>query len=1105
MLKFLAILGVSLPVALAQSGTVTSGGQPIPGVAIRATQGERAITTVSDANGAFEFQNMTPGTWTVEADMFGFNHFKKDFEIGTSPVKIDISLQLGTVQITQAAPARGPGGRGEGRGGRGGQGNQANEAIAAPDLLAEAPPEVNPQIDSSTANDSFQIQGTISNGLETNNRDFNGFQPGFPGGGDFGGPNGPGGPGGPNGQGGNFAQGGPGGPGGPGGGGRGGGGGRQGGGNFQGGGFGPGGGGGGGRGGGGRGGRGQQARGLIGNRSRQGANQIRVNVFDTISDSAFDAKNYSVNGQQSIKPSTMSNRYGINIGGPFIIPHVVDWSKWLNFTVNYNGTIQQNATNQYSTVPTSAEQQGNFSGINSIIYDPLSGNTTPFPGNQIPSTRLDPIALGLEKYIPLPNEPGTPGALGVIDNYQFILATPQNNQQVSVRLQITVSPKDRLAIQSQTQSRDQKSAQALGFIDHTTGFGQNQSVQYTHNFTARLFNTFQVGLNRNATTGTPYFQTLGQNIEQELGINGFWNDPLNYGIPSVNFQNYQTLSDGYPSKSIVQTLQAQNSLSWRKGKHNLQFGGQFQRYDTNLLVDNSGRGSFSFTSAATALDNSASNGSGNDFASFLLGLPQNASTTWGATRYLRQNAYSMWVNDDFRFLSTLSLQLGVRYEYTSPISEKYGEIANLDFAQGFSGITQVVTGAPATTCPSEASGVPCNAIGGPLLNPQRGAVEPRIGLAWQAMKRGSLLIRAGYGTYYNGGIYNAVVRQMALAPQFVYSSGQLETESTNVLTLADGLAAIPTGKTISNSFAYNPDYKIPYSQSWNFGIQRNLPGNLVMQINYTGIKGTHLVQGLDPNQALPGDPLTASARLPIAYASTFTYDQTGGNLISNSGTASLIRRMRRNLAFQFSYTRAKSIDDAPALALNPFDLAAERALSTNDRRDVVQFQFTAESPVDQRNGFLANKGILTKVLKNWTLQAPITWETGLPLTATVAGDIAGIGANTNGQRAEATGLPIFAGSGFFNPAAFAIPATGTFGNAGRDTIPGPDTFTLNANMSRTFTLKERKSLEIQINSTNPLNHPVPTGFGTQVNGFNYGVVSNFLGMRVISGTIRFRM
>ena len=214
--------------------------------------------------------------------------------------------------------------------------------------------------------------------------------------------------------------------------------------------------------------------------------------------------------------------------------------------------------------------------------------------------------------------------------------------------------------------------------------------------------------------------------------------------------------------------------------------------------------------------------------------------------------------------------------------------------------------------------------------------------------------------------------------------------------------------------------------------------------------------------------------------------------------------MRNNLGFQLSYTRAKSIDDASTQVLNPMCIECERALSTNDIRDRVTFTFTAESPVDQRKGFMANKGFLTKALKNWTLQAPITWQTGLPRTATVNGDVSGVGL-VSGERAEATGLPISSGSGFFNTAAFAVPASGTFGNVGRDTIPGPDSFTMNANMSRTFTLKERKTLEIQINSTNILNHPVPSAFGTVVGSQTFGVLQSMGGMRVISGTIRFRM
>jgi hypothetical protein len=379
------------------------------------------------------------------------------------------------------------------------------------------------------------------------------------------------------------------------------------------------------------------------------------------------------------------------------------------------------------------------------------------------------------------------------------------------------------------------------------------------------------------------------------------------------------------------------------------------------------------------------------------------------------------------------------------------------------------------------------------------------------MKRGSLLVRAGYGTYYNEGIYNQVIggtggasTGLAYQQPFLFNSGTIESSPTNVLTLGQGLTQELPGKTITNAAAYDPNYKIPYSQTWNVGIQRNLPMNLVLQVNYIGIKGTHLVVGLDPNEALPGPENTAASRLPIQNADIFTYYETAGNLISHSGQVSLQRRMRNNLGYQLSYTRAKSIDDASTQVLNPLCIECERALSTNDRRDQVTFTFTAESPVDQRKGFLANKGALTQTLKNWTLQAPISWGTGLPLTATVHGDLSGLGL-LNGERADATGLPIGTGSGFFNTNAFVLPTAGTFGDAGRDTIPGPHTFTMNANMSRTFTLKERKTLEIQINSTNILNHPVPSAFGTTVGSSTFGVLSNVGGMRTISGTIRFRM
>ena len=1112
MYKILVVLGVSLPLAFAQSGTVTSGGQPIPGVIVQATMGERALTTATDERGAFQFTGMAPGTWSVEANMFGFDPLKRDVTIGTDPVKIDLTLQLQA--RVQVAP----------RGG--GRGNQNQDSGLVADLPPEAPPQLPGGGD--TSNEAFTIAGTVSSGLATTNGDF-GPPGGFGGPGAFGaGPGGPGGPGGANGLGQPGGPGGPGGAGGAGGGGRNAGGGGGGAAGF--GGAGGGGGGGRGGGGGGRGGRGgQQARGLIGNRSRQGANQIRINVFDTITNSAFNAKSYSITGADQNKPEITSNRYGINIGGPVTIGHWLDLSKHLNFTVNYNGTIQDSGSSQFATVPTLAERMGNFQGVTTgsganvtpvTIYDPLSGGTTPFPNNTIPQSRLNPVALALLPFIPLPNQT-TPNNQ---QNYNFALAEPNNSQQVTAQVQYTIRPADRMSIQIRTQSTDSKAAEgsfvttAGGIpVDARSGFGQNQSVAWTHNFSTRLFNTLTTTLNRNAASSTPYFQTLEQTLGSSapsFGIAGQWPNPSNYGPAQLNFTNFGSLlNDGNPTRSAVQTMTLQDQLSVRRGKHNMSFGGNFVRYDTNLLTDSNGRGTFQFNGSQTAEAGAVSTGTGYDFADFLLGLPESASVVYGADRYYRGISYSAFANDDFRFLPNLSLQLGVRYEYTSPLSEKYGREANLETSPDYTG---AIGSGSAIVAAANCTGAlePCTVVPGTpsaMVKPDRLAIEPRLGLAWQAMKRGSLLIRAGFGTYYNEGIYNQVIggtsgatSGLAYQQPFLYNSGTIETSTTNVLGLATGLTQEAGGKTITNTAAYDPTYKIPYSQTWNLGIQRNLPNQLVLQINYIGIKGTHLVVGLDPNQALPGPANTAAARLPITDANTFTYYETAGNLISNSGQVSLQRRMRNNLGFQLSYTRAKSIDDASTNVLNPMCIECERALSTNDRRDVVSFTLTAESPVDQRKGFLANKGALTQTLKNWTLQLPVSWSTGLPLTATVNGDVSGIG-RTNGERAEATGLPITSGSGFFNTSAFTLPTAGTFGNVGRDTIPGPDSFTMNANMSRTFTLKERKTLEIQINSVNILNHPVPSAFGTTVGSNTFGVLTGVGGMRTISGTIRFRM
>jgi len=269
---------------------------------------------------------------------------------------------------------------------------------------------------------------------------------------------------------------------------------------------------------------------------------------------------------------------------------------------------------------------------------------------------------------------------------------------------------------------------------------------------------------------------------------------------------------------------------------------------------------------------------------------------------------------------------------------------------------------------------------------------------------------------------------------------------------------------------------------------------------------------VQPNTAPPGSPLTSESRLSIGNATGFTYDEPVGNSIYHALQGRLARRFRRGFSGTVLYTYSKAIDDSSTLggsantvAQQFDDISAERGLSSFDRRQVLTATGLWQSQVGGASSFLANRGWITTALKDWIVTGTLTAETGLPLTAQVLGnlsDTAGTG-NVGSGRAEATGLPVENGSGFFNLAAFTIPAAGTYGNAGRNTIPGPGLISLNFSLQRTMQITERLRLNIRADTTNITNHVNITAFGTVVNSQTYGVPTSTSGMRNITLTARF--
>ena len=1010
--------------------------------------------------------------------MFGFAPARREVDIGNLPPLLDFSLELKPrAETARSGPTRPQGGfqnltltqNTE---------NQISESLAAA-------PVANLPTDSANANEAFLVNGSLSRGLQAAQQEdiFSqqrrsefeqrrggigadgaarapGFQSSGPsGGGGFGGPGGFGG------RGGGF-------------GGRGGapGGDRRG---------------------------DRSARGdansTFGNRSGRGRGSFRGTAFFTLQNSALDARPFSLTGQTVQKPSYAQSRFGLVGGGQLRIPKLIRSEKTFIF-FNYFGTRGRNPFNQVATLPTLAERSGDFSQSfgrgPAQVFDPLT--RLPFAGNRIPAGRLNPAALGLLRFIPLPNQPGG------IQNYQYVTSVPNDTNNFGLRLNHTLSQKDRLDGNFNMQTRDNRQAQLYTFLDEIHGNGFNLSAGWTHNFSRRTIHTVRWNFSRNRSETLPFF-AYSENVAAQLGINGVSNDPINFGPPNLNFTNFGGLTDASPVLRRDQTSGVNDSVTLVRGVHTIGVGGEYRRMQLNSRTDQNARGTFTFSGLATSAFSPQGQplpGTGYDFADFLLGLPQSSSVRFGDTStYFRASAYSVYLNDDWRARPNLTLDAGLRYEYFTPYHEKYNHIANLDIAPGFTGVAVVTPGQ---------SGLYTGVFPGGLIDPDKNNVSPRLGFAWRPFSKKQFQVRGGYGLFYNGSIYNQIPSRLAAQPPFA-NTASVNTTQDRPLTIQNGFVTAPS-QTITNTYAVDRGYRLGYAQTWNFAIQQSLPHSLVVELGYLGTKGTRLdIQRL-PNRAAPGSPLTAEQRRQIGNAVGFTFDSSEGNSIYHAAQVRVTRRFSKGISLNALYTFSKSIDNASTLgggaavvAQNDRDLRAERGLSSFDQRHALTLSYILTSPVGE-NGLLRGRGWGERLLKDWTMSGGMTAATGLPFTARVLGnqaDTGGTGSVGSG-RADATGLPVSSGAGFFNPEAFTIPPPGRFGDAGRNTIPGPGRLAFNLSFGRSFRVDDRRRLEFRVDSQNFTNHVSFASINTIVNASNYGLPLAAASMRTMTATLRFR-
>ncbi|WP_051670762.1 carboxypeptidase regulatory-like domain-containing protein [Bryobacter aggregatus] len=781
-------------------------------------------------------------------------------------------------------------------------------------------------------------------------------------------------------------------------------------------------------------------------------------IFDH---SVLDARPYSLTGQDTPRPDFSRMQGLASFGGPLRIPRLLP-RNGPNLTLTYQWTRNKNVSTQSSLVPTLDQRNGIFT---TPVLDPTTG--LPFINNTVPMNRISPQAKALLQLYPLPNFDNT-GRY----NFQTALVGATHQDNLQARGTQSINRKNQLAGNAAWQSTRSDSTSLFGFNDTTSISGLNLGLNWIHTFRPRLYSVVGVQYSSLRTENTPFFSNR-TNVSGAAGILGNNQDPVNWGPPALTFAGgIAALSDGIYALNRNRTSGLSGELGWSRGRHNLAFGGSFRQQQFNILSQEDPRGSFAFTGAS-------------DFAGFLLGVPATSAIAFGnADKYLRSKLFDAFVRDDFRVNPGLTLNLGLRWDYSTPISEIYGRLVNLQLSPDFRSATPT--------------------LGNGLLRPDRKNISPRLGLAWRPFAASSTVIRAGYGIYYDTSVYQLIATQMAQQSPLSYSL-RVANSAETPLTLRSGFLA--SAATTRNTFAVDPNFRIGSAQNWFLTVQRDLPGSLVMIASYLGSKGSHAQQQVLPNTAPDG----ATDPCPTCPAG-FAYLSSNGGSNRNAAQLELRRRLRAGFTATMQYTYSKSIDNAALggrnqggslIAQNWLDLGAERAKSNFDQRHL--FNLTG-----QYTSGMGKSGLMSgwrgRLLKEWTLGQQLIVGSGLPLTPVYFRAVQGTGV-TGSIRPDYTGADVSAApSGLFlNPAAYVAPAPGRWGNAGRNSITGPSQFSWNASLGRTFRLRgDRISLDGRMDATNLLNHPVFPSWNTITTSSQFGLPNPANPMRSIQTTMRLR-
>ncbi|MEZ5399467.1 MAG: carboxypeptidase regulatory-like domain-containing protein [Bryobacteraceae bacterium] len=800
-----------------------------------------------------------------------------------------------------------------------------------------------------------------------------------------------------------------------------------------------------------------------------GTNAFHGSVYEFLRNDKLDARNFFL----ARKAPYRQNQFGTAVGGPVRRDH--DF-----FFLNYEGTRVRQGRAFNPVVPSEAFRRGDFSGITAAVRDPLTG--TPFPGNIIPSTRINPVASYFIPFIPAQNTPS--------GTFSYAAPFRDTQNQGNARYDHIFSDKDTISARYTVNHLERFNP---GAYPDNGGSTQRQRVQNlaiteTHVFSPSMFNELRLGYTRmhNANIN----QGLGTNHTAQSGIRGFEETSLNFpGFPQLSITGFQGIAGNafQPLVNPTNMYQLVDNLSWIRGAHTVKFGADLRNYRLTSTNSANSRGNFSFTPNYT----------GQAFADFLTGYPTSGARAFPRNLFgLSETRYHFYVQDDWKVSSNLTLNIGLRYELNiQPTALDY-QSAMFDFERGrwvvstldngeINLVSQQVSRFAYPRFQSLIDKASDRGLPNKLLYNRYNDFAPRLGMAWRPFGNNKTVVRAGAGVFYLLTSGNNIVSAPIINVPFIVDESKQQPVVNTRPTLEVRNFFDPFSSnanfTTPLTYALNPHLKTPTMYQWNLAVQRELMPNLSLELAYVGNKGTYLERALPQNLPMVSstDLRPFQQRRPRPeFGTGFFYDNRE-NSNYNALEVKLEKRFSQGVSFLAGYSWSKVIDGSSNDqgggdgADNPFNLRSMRGRSNLDVGQRFVASFGVELPFGRGKAFGSGMSRAADLaVGGWQLQGIVTLQGGFPFTPTIASDPANV-AFSYARRPDVIGSGAVSEcrpEQCFNIADFRVPAAFTIGNAGRNILRGPGFNNWDLAIFKNFSFTDRVYLQFRAEAFNAFNH-----------------------------------